>query len=168
MPLTASTVAVLGEYLTPTVRRERPDTGVSASVVALPARTTDGEPPTQRHPRPNDANAPLFPNPRSSGTSVGGRTAPRHGEATPFDRIAPKGLRRAGQRMTPVEQAAALTVQEAGERLPFDWAEPIHHKVYYKRELLRQRGPAPEAGRRLHGSQLDGGHDGGPRAPVRG
>ena len=43
--------------------------------------------------------------------------------------------------MTPVEQAAALTVHEAGERLTFDWAEPIHHKVYcknvYRPALLR-------------------------------
>jgi len=128
VPLTAATVAVLREYLTPTVRRDRPETGVNAGVATLAPRTDA----PKRHPRPNDPNAPLFPNPRSSGTSAGGRTAPRHGEATPFDRIAPKGLPRAGQRMTPVEQAAALTVHEAGERLAFDWTEPIHHKVYYK------------------------------------
>jgi integrase len=74
VPLTAATVAILRDYLTPPDRRDGPDRRFSASVVPLPARTDA----PRLHPRAGDPDAPLLPNMRLVAGRPTGRRAPRH------------------------------------------------------------------------------------------
>ncbi|MDP0398749.1 tyrosine-type recombinase/integrase [Tsukamurella strandjordii] len=133
VPLTAATVAILREYMTTGNRLDGGDPRFSAAATRLPARidaptTAYGAPSyvhprtTPRiHPRAGDPTAPLFPNMRLVAGRPTGKRAPRH-ETGP----------RAGQPMTPEEQAALRTVEEAQARLELDWNAVLLHKTYYK------------------------------------
>lgn len=118
VPLTAATVAVLRDYLTPPERRDGPDPRFNAGVATLAPRT---DVPNRTHPRAGDPDAPLFPNMRLIADPPTGRRAPQH-ETGP----------RAGNPMTPEEQAARRTVAVAEARLELDWQSVLLHKTYYK------------------------------------
>lgn len=125
VPLTAATVAILRDYLTPGNRLDGGDRRFNAAATRLPARidalgTADGAP-SYVHPRAGDPNAPLFPNMRLLAGRPTGKRAPRH-ETGP----------RTGQPMTPEEQAARRTASEAEARLELDWNAVLLHKTYYK------------------------------------
>lgn len=115
VPLTAATVAVLRDYLTPPDRRDGPDRRFNAGVATLAPRT-DAR--SHVHPRAGDPDAPLFPSMRLIADRPTGKRAPRH-ETGP----------RAGQPMTPEEQAARRTVAEAQARLELDCHSVLLHKT---------------------------------------
>lgn len=69
-----------------------------------------------------DPTAPLFPASRLRPLRPTGRKAPVHpAHAGP----------RAGEKMTPAEQAARLTVEQAQARLILDWATPVLQRNFY-------------------------------------
>ncbi|ADG78051.1 Integrase family protein OS=Tsukamurella paurometabola (strain ATCC 8368 / DSM / CCUG 35730/ CIP 100753 / JCM 10117 / KCTC 9821 / NBRC 16120 / NCIMB 702349/ NCTC 13040) OX=521096 GN=Tpau_1423 PE=4 SV=1 [Tsukamurella paurometabola] len=125
VPLTAATVAVLRDYLAPAPRLDGGDRRFNAAATPLapridaPSSATGA--PTYVHPRAGDPTAPLFPKMRLVAGRPTGKRAPRH-ETGP----------RAGQPMTPEEQAARRTVAEAQARLELDWNAVLLHKTYYK------------------------------------
>lgn len=68
------------------------------------------------HPRVHELDAPLFPACSLRAIKPTGKTAPTH----------PDGLR-----MSPAEQAATATVQQAEARLILDWTVPLVHRNFY-------------------------------------
>ena len=130
------TVRVIGgtlEYLTPKTKGSRRRVPLTAGTTAMLRRHL------ALHPRADDPTAPLFP-------------AMRLVAARPTSKAAPKpahgGKQTAAQRQA--HALAMLTVQEAGERLVLDWAQPLRHQNWYKAvyrpAVLRAMRQNPRAG----------------------
>ncbi|MFC9790864.1 tyrosine-type recombinase/integrase [Rhodococcus sp. NPDC127528] len=72
------------------------------------------------HPRTDELGAPLFPACSLKPQKPTGKRAPIH-EHGP----------RTGERMTPAEQSARVSVEEAEARLLLDWVTPVVHRNFY-------------------------------------